>query len=368
MKRPVRHARELARRALSLRLCAALGDTPDARRRVATAVGVTERTLRRWAQRRRSGEPLLRPRGRRPTPVARHRRQGVIGALRRLGPCAGVPVLRGLFRDVPYRTIAKLKRRFARAIQRRRGWYRRRLLWPRAGAAWATDFTHPEARLPGTSNRLCLVRDLGSGAQLAAAPCTGERASVVCAVLAALFVVLGPPLVLKHDGGGAFRADTTQALLRDHGVVALRSPPRTPQYNGSCERSGGTLKQRVAHVACAEGHPDRWTEADLAEARWQANATARPRGANGSPPAEALAARRPIGRAERRAFKRTRALEIARALKTHESKHGTMPTCAERAAIVRKATQHALCEHGYLKFRRGRISTPISTWRADIKT
>jgi hypothetical protein len=44
-----------------------------------------------------------------------------------------------------------------------------------------------------------------------------------------------------------------------------------------------------------------------------------------------------------------------------------MPTCAERAAILRKATQHALCEHGYLEFRRGRISTPISTWKADIK-
>ena len=170
MRRSSRHARELARPRLALRLCVALGDTPDVRRRVAPAIGVTERTLRRWAQRRRAGKPLVRPRGRRPSPVARHRRQGVIGALRRLGPCAGVPVLRGLFRDVPYRTIAKLKRRFVRAIQRRRAWHRRKLLWPRAGAAWATDFTHPEARLPGTSNRLCLVRDLGSGAQLAAAP------------------------------------------------------------------------------------------------------------------------------------------------------------------------------------------------------
>ena len=367
MRRPSRHAHDLLRPRLALRLCAELGDTPDARRRVAPAIGVTERTLRRWAQRRRAGEPLVRPRGRRPSPVARHRRQGVIGALRRLGPCAGVPVLRGLFRDVPYRTLAKLKRRFVCAIQRRRAWYRRKLLWPHAGVTWATDFTHPEARLPGTSNRLCLVRDLGSGAQLAAAPCTGERASVVCAVLAALFVALGPPLVLKHDGGGAFRADATQALLRDHDVVALRSPPRTPQYNGSCERSGGTLKQRVAHLAAVDGHPDRWTEADLAEAKCQANATARPRGANGATPAEALAARRPIGSGERRAFKRTRAREIAHALKTHDSKHGTMPTCAERAAILRKATQHALCEHGYLEFRRGRISTPISTWRADIK-
>ena len=367
MRSPSRHAREIARRTWALRVCTALGDTPDVRRRVATAVGVTERTLRRWAQRRRAGEPLVRPRGRRPAPVARHRRQGVIQALLRLGPCAGVPVLRGLFGDVPYRTLAKLKRRFARAIRRRRGWYRKRLRWLRAGAVWATDFTHPAARLPGTSNRLCLVRDLASGAQLATTPCRGERASVVCAVLAALFVALGPPLVLKHDGGGAFRAQATTALLSEHGVVPLRSPPRTPQYNGACERSGGTLKQRVAYVAWARGHPERWAQADLAEALSQANNTARPRGANGPTPAEAFGRRRPIGEQERRAFKRTRAQETAHALKTHESKRGTMPSCAARAAIVRKATQQALCKHGYLEFRRGRLSTPVSTWRADAE-
>jgi hypothetical protein len=367
MSRTEIDARELARRGLVLRVCASLGDTPDVRRRVARVIGVTERTLRRWAQRRRLGEPLVRPRGRRPSPVARRRRQGLIGALLRLGPCAGVPVLRGLFRDVPYRTIAKLKRRFARAIQRRRGWHRRRLVWPRPGATWAMDFTHPGAALPGASNRLCLVRDLGSGAQLAAVPCRGERARVACAVLTALFCALGAPLVMKHDGGGAFRACATKALLRDHEVVALRSPPRTPQYNGACERSGGTLKQRVAHVAWAKDHPDRWTHADIAEALLLANTTARPRGASRPTPAEAFAGRRPIGRRERRAFKRTRENEIANLLKTHGSKHGRMPTCAERAAILRKATQHALCKHGYLQFRRGRISTPVSTWRADIK-
>jgi len=367
MSRTKRHARELARREWALRLCASLGDTPDVRRHVAQAVGVTERTLRRWAQRRRSGAPLVRRRGRRPSPVAQERRQRLIAALLRLGPYAGVPVLRGLFRDVPYRMIAKLKRRFARAIQRRRGWHRRRLLWPRAGSTWAMDFTHPEVPLPGTSNRLCLVRDLGSGAQLAAVPCQGERARVVCALLTVLFFAFGAPLVMKHDGGGAFRAHATVALLRDHDVVALRSPPRTPQYNGACERSGGTLKQRVAYLAWAKGHPDRWTHADIADALLQANTTARPRGANRPTPAEALAGHRPISRRERRAFKRTRAREIARALKTYKAKHGRMPTCAERAAILRKATQHALCEHGYLQFRRGRISTPISTWRADIK-
>ena len=352
---------------LALRVCANFGDTPDVRRKVAAALGVSERTLRRWAQRRRNGVPTVDRRGRRPEPVARSRRQGLIAAMLRLGPCAGVNVLRGLFGDVPYRTIAKLKRRFARVLQRRRGWYRRKLKWLRAGAVWAMDFTHPEAALDHGDNRLCLVRDLGSGAQLAAVPCRGERALVVCLVLAVLFCVLGPPLVLKHDGGGAFWAPATCALLRAHGVVALRSPPHTPQYNGSCERSGGTLKQRIAHVAWARGHPDRWTQADIAEALLAANTTARPRGANGPTPAEAWAVRRPITRRERQTFKRTRRRAIARLLRTHDTEHGRMPRCAERAAILRKATQHALCKHGYLEFRRGRRSTPVSTWRADIK-
>jgi len=44
-----------------------------------------------------------------------------------------------------------------------------------------------------------------------------------------------------------------------------------------------------------------------------------------------------------------------------------VPYPGDHASIFRVATQHALCKHGRLQFRRGRISTPVSTWRADIK-
>jgi len=44
-----------------------------------------------------------------------------------------------------------------------------------------------------------------------------------------------------------------------------------------------------------------------------------------------------------------------------------MPPSCEHAAILRKATQQALFEHGYLEIRRERMSTPISTWKAVIK-
>jgi len=354
-------------RADALRLCAALGGTPAVRRRLAAAVGVSDRTMRRWAQRAASGEPLVRPRGRRSTPVARETRQALIGTMRKLGPCAGVAVLRALFRDVPYRVFAWLKRRFVRVLQRRKGWFRKKLDWRRPGAVWAMDFTHPEAQLPHGWDRLFLVRDLGSGAQLAAVPCRGERALPAILVLAALFARFGPPIVIKHDGGGAFVAHATQALLHAYGVFPLRSPPYFPQYNGACERAGGTLKRRIAHLARLAGHPGVWTVGDILEALWLANTTARPRGANGPTPAEALRARRRVRTRERRAFRKARARAIARALQTHEANTGRMPTCAERAAILRHATQHALCAHGYLAMRRGRISTPVLTWTADIK-
>jgi len=350
----------------ALGVCAKLGNTPTIRSTLASLLGKSERTLRRWQNRWRNGQAIVRPRGRPPTSVSRSRRQQIIAALVRLGPCAGVPVMRGLFGDVPYRAIAKLKRRFVSVIQKRHGWYRKRLLWTTAGSVWAMDFTHPKAQLPGDHDRLFLVRDLASGAQLAAVPCSGERALVVCAVLTVLFA-LGAPLVLKHDGGSAFVAKITHALLQAHDVRSLRSPPYTPQYNGACERSGGTLKKRIAHAALLAGHPTHWTCADIAEAMYLANTTSRPRGANGATPAEAFALRSCVTPECRSAPKPTRTRQIARALKTHGAIFDKMPTCAEHATIVRRATQHALCKHGYLTFRRGRISTPVSTWKADIK-
>jgi transposase InsO family protein len=359
--------REIERRLLAVRICEEGGGTPEVRRAVARAYGVDERTVRRWEQRVREGKPVYESPGRPPDEVPRERRQAVIAQLVRLGPCAGVPVLRGLFPDVPYRFLARMKRRFACAVVRRRGWYRRKLRWLRAGAAWAMDFTKPKAGLWGGKGRLFLVRDLGSGATLAAVACRGEKARTAGAVLLGLFFLFGLPLIVKHDNGSAFIARTTQALLAEHGITPLASPPYTPQYNGACERGGGTFKQRVEHIASLEGHTRRWLPQNLDDALLVANTTARPWGATGPTPAQALDARVPVTSAERIAFKETRACAIAHGLRTFKEENGTMPTCSQRAAITRKATQKALCEHGYLEIRRGRLSTPISTWRAVTK-
>jgi len=333
--------------------------------RVAEALDVSARSLRRWSARVRAGEAPTQPVGRRPQPVAREHRQAIIQALIVHGPRVGVAVLRALCDEVPYRQIAELKRRFCRVLVRRWGWYRRRLRWLRAGASWAMDFMRPNgAKLGRGRGQLLHVRDLASGTTLLLLACRGERSGVVCAALSVLFLALGVPLVIKMDNGSGFRAHETQAALAQQGVTALYSPPYTPSYNGSSECEGCSLKRRIAHQALARGDPGHWTHEDLAAAQRQANTTARPWGATGPTPAERFATRMPIPNEERVAFQRTRDREIANLVETHEARNGRMPTCSQRAAIDRLAVQRALCEHGYLEFRRGRLSTPISTWRA----
>ncbi len=366
-KRSEQYRKEVDRRILAVQICIEGGGSAKVRRAVARAYGVDERTVRRWEQRIREGKPVYESPGRPPEEVPRTRRQQVIKAFVRLGPCAGVPVLRGLFPDVPYRFLAKQKRRYVRALQRRKGWRQRKPSWLKAGTAWAADFTKPKAGLWGGKRRLLLVRDLASGATLAAVACRGEKARVVRTVFLALFTIFGAPLILKHDLGGAFIANDTKAMLGQHRVTALPSPARTPEYNGSCERAGGTFKLRTEHIASLAGHARQWRPHNIDEALLIANTTARPWGANGPTPSEALEARVPLTDQARAAFKQTRADAIARGLKTFKERNGRMPTCWQRAAIDRKATQHALCKHGYLEFRRGRLSTPISTWRADVK-
>lgn len=340
------------------------GKTPQLRKFIAKQLGVTPPTIARWAKRVAEGKPVYTAPGRKPKEVPREERQAVVRDLIALGPFAGVAVLRGRRRSVPFRQLARMKRRFVAVLKRRYRWYQRRLKWLRAGSVWAADFTKPSARLWGDNERLLLVRDLASGATLAAVACRTETKTVACATFLALFVAFGAPLVLKLDNGSAFIAGDTKRLLAAYAVQPLYSPPRTPQFNGSCERAGGCFKQRVEHEALLCGHPGVWTPRNVDRAMRVANTTARPRGSNGLTPAQAFDARAVVSTEERRAFLQSLRAEIARELQKFRKENGRMPTCSQHAAIDRRATQRALQEHGYLKFRRGRLSTLISTWRA----
>ena len=60
-----------------------------------------------------------------------------------------------------------------------------------------------------------------------------ETAQVTTAQLENACTEHGAPLVLKADGGPAFRSDELSQLLDQHGVELLPSPPYRPEYNGS---------------------------------------------------------------------------------------------------------------------------------------
>jgi hypothetical protein len=85
-------------------------------------------------------------------------------------------------------------------------------------------------------------------------------------------------------------------------VNLLFSPLRVPQYNGSIEAGIGSLKTRTKRFATRAGHPGYWTSDDVAAARSEANAMARPRGETGPTPDELWQTRRPLTDYERCLF------------------------------------------------------------------
>ena len=119
--------------------------------------------------------------------------------------------------------------------------YQSRLEWRRPGTVWAADFKERREPLEGRYSWILAVKDLASRCQLAWQPLVEATAEAVQATYTRLFEEHGPPLVLKSDNGGQFKADETKALLAQYAVVPLYSPKRHPQYNGGVERANGQL-------------------------------------------------------------------------------------------------------------------------------
>lgn len=324
----------------------------------ARALNRTKRTIRRWVQQHREGRLGETRPGPDPTPVEWAVRQGLCVVLGALGAMADEQLMKRLFPEATFRVIRGMKQRFCKVLARRTRRGKSRLEWTRPGRVWAMDFTQPKAKLPGKHKRLFMVRDLSSGYRLACVPCPGERAQVVIDTLEILFGLYGAPLVIKHDGGSAFQANRTYELFEAHGVEGLCSPAYTPEYNGSIERSLGWDKLRIEQIAEQAGHAGTWSEDDIERARQQANATLFPRGLKGATPDKAFAARNAITKKEREAFQRTVHEKTQAVLKTHVDESGRLITDVPFDVMKRRAITRALAKHGYLKIRRGRLSTP----------
>ena len=204
------------------------------------------------------------------------------------------------------------------------------------------------------------VRDLASGTVLAWEPVVSPDAAPTAAIIAQLFREYGPPLVLKSDNGSAFIAVEFTDELTRWNVVPLRSPPRCPQYNGSCEAGGGAMKKRTAEQATLAGHPDCWTMANLHAALFVANVVLHPQGANAPTPSELWQQRQPITPTMRAAF--TASLERHRQ-RTREEANIAENDLTRRILfdqIDRVAIGRTLVEFDLVRFTRRSFTPPLN--------
>ncbi len=254
----------------------------------------------------------------------------------------------------------ELQRRYRRAWRRKQRLLVGVLHWTRPGSVWAMDFTEPAAPIDGLFPEILAVRDLGSGYTLAALPSVDEKAGTALGLLQALARVWGPPLVLKVDNGSAFREHDVKAWAASQGVLPLYSPPYVPEYNGSIEAGGGSLKVRAHHQSVRHGRPGEWTCDDVEAARMQGNELGRPWGRRGPTPQEAWRGRAGISDNERAAFLDTYLAHARQERRARELGEHEVLSHEEQSSVDRMAISRALIDHGLLKVRGRRITPPVA--------
>ena len=210
------------------------------------------------------------------------------------------------------------------------------------------DYTEPSVRQEAGATRVLVVRDLASGQQLSSLSMQAESGDAVAAELARLFCKHGAPLVLKSDNGAPLIAGPVRAVLAAHGVTLLRSPPYTPQFNGSCERGLGWLKVHAEEYMQARAGRA-LSQQDLDSSRELQNSSGSPRHARGTCPQRAWEGRDPVTEQERTDFRRACTAE-RRAAPRPVEKGARLQR--EQAKIERTAISRVLCNLHYLKIRR----------------
>jgi hypothetical protein len=85
--------------------------------------------------------------------------------------------------------------------------------------------------------------------QLAWRAVVDETAAATVAVLESLIVQYGASLVVKSDSGSAVKSDQMQKRLKQRRIVRLPFPSWTPQYNGSCQATDGSVRRRTNYLS-----------------------------------------------------------------------------------------------------------------------
>jgi hypothetical protein len=325
----------------------------------ARRLGIAPRTLRYWHQRAREGQLRPYPRGRPARRSTRSLRNQVVQLLCLTGPSVGTPILQATFPSMPRSELKDILHRFRRVWQYQNQRLIHRLRWQHPGTVWAVDHVQPEQLIDGIYPYAISVRDLASHYQLAWQPVSDAGAETTIALLASLFWEHGPPLVLKSDNGSAFIARDTGELLAAWGILHLRNPRATPQYNGSCEAAGGSHKKITDDQAALAAHPGRWTSKDLRRARMIRNCLGRPWGHRGPTPQDVWQTRQPITSTQRSQLNTT----VDRYRQEERSRRGIPDEAAlggaAQASVDRVAISRALRKLGYLSVTRRLVRPPI---------
>ena len=318
------------------------------------AAQISSGTWRHWRRWQQAAAPPLANRGRPPRCASRDERQAATQFLIEHGSQVPLHALREHLPTVARAELVDLRRRYRRISRWRLDRFRGRLVWKHVGAVWSIDFTEPQEHIGGTDRWILAIRDLASGYQLAWRSCAQATAEGVVAVLTALFLEHGAPLVLKSDNGSQFIAQITLMLLVEWRVVPLFNPPRRPAYNGGLERTHPMLKGYTAAVARAQGRPAALLPEDLETGRLNANRFTRKLGPK-SPTADELWCDRPRITDELRvAFQASLQVERSRARAARGLDSHICLTHYQQAAVDRDAIRDALIEHDLLQIKRKR--------------
>lgn len=331
--------------------------------RIAAALDISAATLLDWQHRWQDPDDRLKPRdqGAPRLDATPHERKDIRDFLAFFGSDLGVHTLHDHFPTVARRDLAVLLHLTRQDLlhQDRMQWYRS-VAWHGPNRAWAMDHTEPPTPIDGTYRFVLTVRDLATGATLAAHAVEHPDATSTIACLRDLIARHGAPLLIKADNGSAFTSHDTRDFLTTQGITLLLSPPYTPSYNGACEAGNGTIKRLAHDIATAHDRPEQWTLDDLEAARLRANRRITERHHERTPE-QRFADRTDITEHERQQFQNTIAGARQRRLQSMAVESDRPPRTISADALNRQAITDALTGLGVITIRNRpvRLCNPL---------
>ena len=211
---------------------------------MATVMGVKVKSLKRWRDRQQTGSPDPAPKRGRPEAIPLEIQMKIrtqyLARYKQWGPQVLADwVWRQGWGRYSAGTIARIIEDLQPTPEPQEP--PRRYIITAPQVMWSEDGT--DFKEKGHKKELLILQDecprYKVNTRLVDGPATS---SDVYAYLKEAFEQHGPPLVLKHDGGSIFHEASVEALLEEHQVISLTSPPYYPKFNGKMERTVRDIK------------------------------------------------------------------------------------------------------------------------------